>query len=120
MLDTNVNDLTAVKSSGKKIYYVQTSNTKSVGDYLKHDEDALENWFPRNSVMYSKTVSEGAGQVRAISRLALNSTIKLGRMAALYEAIDDLFRKTGKDLNQALRVVFAASARFALPEKFAP
>lgn len=110
VLDTNVNDLTAVKSSGKKIYYVQTSNTKSVGDYLKHDEDALENWFPRNSVMYSKTVSEGAGQVRAISRLALNSTIKLGRMAALYEAIDDLFRKTGKDLNQALRVVFAASA----------
>ena len=56
VLDTNVNDLTAVKSSGKKIYYVQTSNTKSVGDYLKHDEDALENWFPRNSVMYSKTV----------------------------------------------------------------
>ena len=110
VLDTNVNDLSKVKNSGKKIYYVQTSNTKSVGDYLKHDKDAFDNWFPRNSVMYSKTVSEGAGQVRAISRLALNSTIKLGRMAKLYEAIDELFKKTGKDLNQALRVVFVASA----------
>ncbi len=110
VLDTNVNDLSNVKKSGKQIYYVQTSNTKSVGDYLKHDKDAFDNWFPRNSVMYSKTVSEGAGQVRAISRLALNSTIKLGRMAKLYEAIDELFKKTGKDLNQALRVVFVASA----------
>ena len=74
-MDTNVNDLTSVAKSKAHIYYVQTSNTQTVGNYLDYDEDALRNWFPKNAVLYDKTVSEGAGQVRAISRLALNSTI---------------------------------------------
>jgi hypothetical protein len=60
--------------------------------------------------MCDKTVSEGAGQVRAISRLALNSTIKTGRIRPLYDSIDDLFRKTGKDMKQAMRVVIASTA----------
>jgi quinolinate synthase len=60
--------------------------------------------------MYDKTVSEGAGQVRAISRLALNSTIKTGKIRPLYESIDDLFRKTGKEMKQAMRVVIASTA----------
>ena len=64
--DTNVNDLSSVASSSAHIYYVQTSNTQTVGGYLDYDQDALKNWFPKNAVMYDKTVSEGAGQVRAI------------------------------------------------------
>lgn len=109
VLDTNVNDLSKV-SNGPKVYAIQTSNTQSVGDYLKYDKDALKNWFPKNPVLYDKTVSEGAGQVRAISRLAFNSTIKTGRISKLYEAIDELFRKDGKELKQALRVVLVATA----------
>ena len=109
VLDTNVNDLEKV-SSGQKLYAIQTSNTQSVGDYLNYDADALKNWFPKNPVLYDKTVSEGAGQVRAISRLAFNSTIKTGRISKLYEAIDELFRKDGKELKQALRVVLVATA----------
>lgn len=109
VLDTNVNDLEKV-SNGQKIYAIQTSNTQSVGDYLNYDQDALKNWFPKNPVLYDKTVSEGAGQVRAISRLAFNATIKTGRISKLYEAIDELFRKDGKELKQALRVVLVATA----------
>ncbi len=109
-LDTNVNDLMSVQKSKAHIYYVQTSTTQTVGDYLDYDVDARRHWFPKNAVMYDKTVSEGAGQVRAISRLALNSTIKTGRIAPLYEAIDDLFRKNGQELKQALRVVIASTA----------
>ena len=108
-LDTNVNDLSSIKKSDKHIYHVQTSNTQTVGNYLYYDEDALKNWFPKNAVLYDKTVSEGAGQVRAISRLALNSTIKTGRINELYDAIDDLFRKTGKELKQAMRVVMVST-----------
>ena len=93
-----------------KIYWVQTSNTQTVGSYLDYDEEARKKWFPKNAVMYDKTVSEGAGQVRAISRLALNSTIKTGKIRPLYDSIDDLFRKTGKDMKQAMRVVIASTA----------
>ena len=109
-LDTNVNDLSDVANGKSKIYWVQTSNTQTVGSYLDYDEEARKKWFPKNAVMYDKTVSEGAGQVRAISRLALNSTIKTGKIRPLYESIDDLFRKTGKDMKQAMRVVIASTA----------
>ncbi len=109
-LDTNVNDLSNIAKSKAKIYYVQTSNTQTVGNYLDYDKDALNNWFPKNAVLYDKTVSEGAGQVRAISRLALNSTIKLGKINPLYNAIDDLFRKTGRAMKQVMRVVIASTA----------
>lgn len=109
-LDTNVNDLTSIAKSKSRIYYVQTSNTQTVGDYLSYDEDALKNWFPKNAVIYDKTVSEGAGQVRAISRLALNATIKTGQIRPMYDAIDDLFRKDGKEMKQALRVVFVSTS----------
>ncbi len=109
-LDTNVNDLADVTSGKSKIYWIQTSNTQTVGSYLDYDEEARKKWFPKNAVMYDKTVSEGAGQVRAISRLALNSTIKTGRIRPLYDAIDDLFRKTGKEMKQAMRVVIASTA----------
>ena len=109
-LDTNVNDLSAVANGKSKIYWIQTSNTQTVGSYLDYDEEARKKWFPKNAVMYDKTVSEGAGQVRAISRLALNSTIKTGRIRPLYDAIDDLFRKTGKEMKQAMRVVIASTS----------
>lgn len=109
-LDTNVNDLSSVANGKSKIYWVQTSNTQTVGSYLDYDDEARKKWFPKNAVMYDKTVSEGAGQVRAISRLALNSTIKTGKIRPLYEAIDDLFRKTGKEMKQAMRVVIASTA----------
>ena len=109
-LDTNVNDLSSVANGKSKIYWVQTSNTQTVGSYLDYDDEARKKWFPKNAVMYDKTVSEGAGQVRAISRLALNSTIKTGKIRPLYDSIDDLFRKTGKDMKQAMRVVIASTA----------
>ncbi len=109
-LDTNVNDLRNVLDSDSHIYAVQTSNTQTVGNYLDYDADALNNWFPKNAVLYDKTVSEGAGQVRAISRLAFNASLKVGKLQPLMDAIDDLFRKDGKDLKQALRVVFASTS----------
>ncbi len=54
-------------------------------------------------------MSEGAGQVRAISRLALNSTIKTGRIRPLLDAVDDLFRKSGKEMKQAMRAVIVSN-----------
>ncbi|MBR3297630.1 MAG: hypothetical protein IKI64_00340 [Clostridia bacterium] len=110
-LDTNANDLSYIESNNKiKIYSVQTSTTQTVGDYLNYDSDALHNWFPKNAVMYDKNVSVGAGQVRAISRLALNSAIKTGKLNPLHDAIDDLFRKDGRKLKTYFRVALVSTA----------
>ena len=109
-MDTNANDLRGVKNSKANIVPIQTSSTQSVLDYLKNDNDARNNWFPNNTTLYPKTVSEGAGQVRAISRLALNATIKTGEISKLYKTIDNLFLKDDDDTKQALRVVVVSSA----------
>ena len=109
-MDTNVNDLNSVREAEAHVVGIQTSSTQSVLDYLKNDDDARLNWFPCNTTLYPKTVSEGAGQVRAISRLALNSIIKNGRINKLYKTIDELFLKDGEETKQALRVVIVSSA----------
>lgn len=109
-MDTNANDLKCVRESKAHIVPIQTSSTQSVLDYLINDDDARTKWFPNNTTLYPKTVSEGAGQVRAISRLALNATIRTGEIQKLYKAIDDLFLKDGSEGSQALRVVIVASA----------
>jgi len=110
ILDTNANDLSTIKKLGPGLISIQTSSTQSVLDYLHNDNDAMENWFPNNAILYPKTVSEGAGQVRAISRLALNTTIKSSEIQKLYKAIDELFLKDGFELKHALRVVIVSSA----------
>lgn len=109
-MDTNQNDLRTMSDTKTKITSIQTSSPQTVLDYLKNDEDARNNWFPNNTTLYPKTVSEGAGQVRAISRLALNATIKSGKIGDLYQAIDELFLKDGGEYGQALRVVIVSSA----------
>lgn len=110
VLDTNANDLSVVNNSKAVITAIQTSSTQSVLDYLQNDDAARQDWFPNNAILYPKTVSEGAGQVRAISRLALSSVIKQGKIDTLYKEIDKLFLKDGGDLKQALRVVLVSTA----------
>lgn len=106
-LDTDVNDLERVEK-GIKVTTIQTSSPRSVRDYLEDDPDTA-NWFPSNNIIDDKTVSEGAGQLRAISRLALNATIKNGNINKLYKEIDDLFLKNGKDKNHAIKVVIVST-----------
>ena len=108
-MDTDVNDLEMVER-GNKVIAIQTSSPRSVRDYLDSDLEAAQQWFPVNNILDDKTVSEGAGQVRAISRLALNATIRNGKIRLLYNAIDDLFLKNGASKCQALKVVIASTA----------
>ena len=109
VMDTDVNDIAKV-DKGANIIAVQTSSTATIENYLKNDKEAKNKWFPVNKMLDPKPVSEGAGQVRAISRLALNATIKQGNIMKLYNAIDELFLKDGGKFKQAIKVVIASTA----------
>ena len=65
-MDTNVNDLTAIAARGVRT--IQTSDTRTVGEYLQHNPQHLP-WFPLNHFTASKSLLNGAGQIRAVSRL---------------------------------------------------
>ena len=107
-LDTDVGSL---KNSDDGVYItpIQTSSQRTIRDYLVQDDDARTEWFPNNMIINSKSVSEGAGQVRAISRLALNATIRTGRIKALYNSIDELYLKDGSDKKQPIKVAIVST-----------
>ncbi len=109
IFDTDVNELRTIEEKTPQIRTIQTSTRLTVGEYLDCDTYARDNWFPVNRILNGKALTEGAGQVRAVSRLALNTAIQQGKMAPLDEAIEDLYKLNGQRTVQAPRVILAGS-----------
>ena len=107
--DTDINELRAIQRENPFIKIVQTSTKQTVGEYLKHDQHARDTWFPVNAILNGKALSEGAGQVRSISRLAFDTAIRAGKLEPLHEAIQSLYRVEEDKVDQALRVVIVSS-----------
>lgn len=109
VFDTDINDLRGIQQRNPFIKTIQTSTKQTVGEYLNKDVHARDSWFPVNAILNGKTLTEGAGQVRSISRLALETVIRAGRMEPLHEAIQSLYKVEEDKADQALRVVIASS-----------
>lgn len=92
VFDTDINELRDIQRANPFIKIIQTSTRLSVGEYLNMDTHARDTWFPVNAILNSKTLTEGAGQVRAISRLAFDTAIRAGKLEQLHEAIQDLYK----------------------------
>lgn len=109
VFDTDINDLGTIRRENPDIFTVQTSTTNTVGEYLGINTNARDNWFPVNEMLNRKTLTEGAAQVRAISRLAFDTTLKSGNLTELHRAIEKLFRIDKEQKEQALRVIITGS-----------
>ena len=109
VFDTDINELREIKEENPFIKTIQTSTKLSVGEYLNIDTHARDTWFPVNAILNSKTLTEGAGQVRAISRLALDTAIRAGKMEPLHEAVQDLYKLEEGKAEQALRIIIVSS-----------
>ncbi len=109
VFDTDVNELRVIKEKNPFVHTIQTSTKLSVGQYLSIDDHARETWFPINAILNSKTLTEGAGQVRAVSRLAFETAVKAGKMEELHAAIESLYQLEGGGYQQALRVIIVSS-----------
>ena len=107
--DTDINDLGRIHRESPEIFTVQTSTRNTVGEYLGINTNARDNWFPVNEMMNRKTLTEGAAQVRAISRLAFDTTLKGGNLTPLHQAIEKLFRIDKDQEEQSLRVIITSS-----------
>jgi len=109
VFDTDINDLKGIQERNPFIKTIQTSTKQTVGEYLNKDTHARDSWFPVNAILNGKTLTEGAGQVRSISRLALETVIRAGKMEPLHEAIQSLYKVEEDKAEQALRVVVVSS-----------
>ena len=109
VFDTDLNELSRIKKEYPFVRTVQTSTNMTVGDYLHLDEFTRDNSFPINPNLYRKTLSEGAGHVRAISHLALVTAIKKGKLEELDNAIYDLYKLESTPSTQVLRVIIVST-----------
>lgn len=109
VLDTDANDLAAIERRNPGLYTIQTSPNMTVAECLKSNEHARDKWFPRNHILESKALTEGAGQVRAISRLALEQSIVTGKMQPLHDAISRLQLLGTDKFQQGVRVVITGT-----------
>lgn len=109
VFDTDVNELNGIKTQCPFVHTIQTSTKLSVGEYLDIDRHARDTWFPVSPILNSKTLTEGAGQVRAVSRMAFETAIRAGKMEELHKAIEDLYKLETGEYEQALRVIIVSS-----------
>lgn len=106
--DTNVNDIRERK--GLQGHITQTSRPMTVGDYLHRASDSVLRWFPHeNRLLWRKTLTEGAGQVRAVSRLAYLAAMEAGQLSALEKDVSRIFSAKGNVHDQAARVVIVST-----------
>lgn len=105
-LDTDVNSLR--KLEHLKDHVTQTSTTRSVGQYLAIN-DSLKSWFPENPQLNRKTMTEGAGQIRAVSRLAFRAAMEEDKIKGLWESINSIFPVQRDRTIQGVRVIILSS-----------
>lgn len=108
-MDTDVNDLRQVHEENPRIHTVQTSPSGTVGAALNSNAYARELWFPVNDGLTGKPFTEGAGQVRAVSRLAFDHAVEQGEMAELEKAIEKLRGLSGDTMRQEMRIMITGS-----------
>ena len=109
VMDTDVNDLRRIREDFPRIYTVQTSPKGTVGKALDHNKYARECWFPLNDGLTGKPFTEGAGQVRAVSRLAFDHAVEQGLMENLEKAIAKLHGLSGDVMRQEMRIIITGS-----------
>lgn len=109
IVDTDVNQLREKKKLGFRGTIIQISDSMTVEKYLHYDREAESSWFPSCQILSKKSLTEGAGQVRAISRLALNMALQKGSFLPLYEDIDKLHLLSEHNSEQATRVIIISS-----------
>ena len=109
IFDTDINDLRKIEKEYPFVHVVQTSQGRTVGEFLASDTHASETWFPNNVILNNKPLTEGAGQVRAISRLAFDMSVREGKLRPLQQAIESLYKLNKNHTDQALRVTVVSS-----------
>lgn len=115
--DTDINDI--AKRKNLKGHMTQTSAAISVWKCINHSPEfkaSVEAWFPAISLgekgeskIGKKALTEGAGQIRAISRLAYYYSLKKNGMEKLQADIGRLFEVTGEEGATTPRVIIVTS-----------
>lgn len=87
---------------------IQTSTDKTVSFVLERDKNA-ETWFPVHPRILDMSLINGAGQIRAVSRLALRAAMKEGKLSKIQTVKDRLYRLGGNASEKGVRIMIVSS-----------
>ena len=107
VFDTDINsqrNLTNISGECK----IQTSTDKTVKFALENDPTAKD-WFPTHPLVEKMQMLNGAGQIRAVSRLALRSAMKAGKLNSVSAVKERLFKLGSGTSEKGLRVMIVSS-----------
>ena len=106
--DTNVNDISRLQALRRSV--TQISAPWTVGQYLDRADPSVRDWFPDDiRELHRKNLTEGAGQVRCISRLAYRAAIDNNRLAPLTQQIAGILSAAADNEITSIRVMVVSS-----------
>ena len=109
VMDTDVNTLARLKREDFRGGIVQLSENNTVEEYRDRNKYSGA-WFLQSNILDRKPMTEGAGQVRAVSRLAFEDAVAKGKaMQPIYEAISELHSISLETGNNVFRIVIVTS-----------
>ena len=88
VFDTDVNTLSKFDHIRK--FKTQTSSSKTPRSIL--GDPTIPEWFPMDPTILDKPLTEGAGQLRVISRLALRAAMKEDKLTSFGKKSRKSFR----------------------------
>jgi hypothetical protein len=106
--DTNVNDISKLRNLQGSV--TQTSERWTVGQYLHRADPLVKEWFPwEQPELQRKLLTEGAGQIRAVSRLGYRAAMETGHLHGLEWQIATIFQARGEEQINSVRVMIVSS-----------
>lgn len=109
-LDTDVNSLRELYRHGfrgKRILLTDNMTVAKCRDIIR--DQAIDKWYPKNSIFKKKSMTEGAGQQRSISRLAFEYCLRDGRLNQLDNVVRELNELVIDDSSQQTRFYIISS-----------
>ncbi|MFX3660147.1 MAG: tubulin-like doman-containing protein, partial [Ectobacillus sp.] len=106
VFDTDINTVSRFQHIRK--FVTQTSSSKTPREYIAEDP-TITDWFPEDPTILDKPLTEGAGQLRVISRLALRAAMQEDKLTAFWQEIEKIFPVTSDTTEYGVRVIIITS-----------
>lgn len=106
VFDTDIHTVSKFQHIRK--FVTQTSSSKTPREYIAEDQ-TITDWFPHDPTILDKPLTDGAGQLRVISRLALRAAMKDDKLTSFWQEIEKIFPVTSDTTEYGVRVIIITS-----------
>lgn len=109
IMDTDVNTIRALHREGFRGIEIQLSDNRTVKNCRESMPTGVAEWYPPSAIFDRKSMTEGAGQQRSISRLAFDYSIRENKLDSLFAAIRELKEVSIDASEQQVRIYVISS-----------